>query len=145
VYIKSCWYFRPSFVICTLPSPQLPLSPSFWFNTPNLPCVNKYRYMYFVFRARICKRLWNPGIDFEESIPPGWQSWGSLKGLQIRDQCATGGRGGGKWGCVGEYSRYWSRIFKWSPGIDSKERIPPAYVAWRAGTITLFLLGSWPP
>jgi len=29
-----------------------------------------------------------------------------------------------------------------SPGIDSKESIPPAYVAWRAGTITLFLLGS---
>jgi hypothetical protein len=37
-----------------------------------------------------------------------------------------------------------SRTFKclWGPGIDSKERIPPAYVAWRAGTITLFLLGS---
>ncbi len=37
-----------------------------------------------------------------------------------------------------------ARIFKrlWSPGIDSKEWIPPAYVAWRAGTITLFLLGS---
>ncbi len=35
-------------------------------------------------------------------------------------------------------------IFKrvWGPGIDSKERIPPAYVAWQAGTITLFLLGS---
>ncbi len=34
----------------------------------------------------------------------------------------------------------WGRIFKrlWSPGIDSKEWIPPAYVAWRAGTITLF-------
>ncbi len=30
----------------------------------------------------------------------------------------------------------------WGPGIDSKEWIPPAYVAWRAGTITLFLLGS---
>ncbi len=30
----------------------------------------------------------------------------------------------------------------WSPGIDSKKLIPPAYVAWRAGTITLFLLGS---
>jgi hypothetical protein len=29
-----------------------------------------------------------------------------------------------------------------SPGIDSKESIPPAYVAWRAGTTTLFLLGS---
>jgi hypothetical protein len=29
-----------------------------------------------------------------------------------------------------------------SPGIDSKESIPLAYVAWRAGTTTLFLLGS---
>jgi hypothetical protein len=38
-------------------------------------------------------------------------------------------------------------IFKllWSPEIDSKESIPPAYVAWRTGTRTLFLLGSWPP
>jgi hypothetical protein len=37
-----------------------------------------------------------------------------------------------------------TRIFKrlWGLGIDSKELIPPAYVAWRAGTITLFLLGS---
>ncbi len=32
-----------------------------------------------------------------------------------------------------------------SPGIDSKESIPPAYVAWRAGTTTLYLLGSQPP
>ncbi len=30
-----------------------------------------------------------------------------------------------------------------SPGIDSKEWIPPAYEAWRAGTTTLFLLGSY--
>jgi hypothetical protein len=29
-----------------------------------------------------------------------------------------------------------------SPGIDSKESVPPAYVAWRAGMATLFLLGS---
>ncbi len=38
----------------------------------------------------------------------------------------------------------WARVFKrlWSPGIDFKEGIPPAYVAWRAGTITLFLLGA---
>jgi hypothetical protein len=37
-----------------------------------------------------------------------------------------------------------ARIFKRlrSPGIDSKESIPPAYEAWRAGTIALFLLGS---
>jgi hypothetical protein len=35
-------------------------------------------------------------------------------------------------------------IFKplWSPGIDAKASIPPAYVARRAGTITLFLLGA---
>ncbi len=41
----------------------------------------------------------------------------------------------------------WSRIFKrlWSPGIDSKEWIPRAYVAWRAGTRTLFLVCSYPP
>jgi hypothetical protein len=34
--------------------------------------------------------------------------------------------------------KYRARIFKclWSPGIDSKEWIPPVYVAWRAGTIT---------
>ncbi len=37
-------------------------------------------------------------------------------------------------------------IFKllWSPEIDSDESIAPTYVAWRAGTRTLFLLGSWP-
>jgi hypothetical protein len=35
-------------------------------------------------------------------------------------------------------------IFKplWSPGIDAKASIPPAYVAWRAGTLTLFLLDA---
>jgi hypothetical protein len=27
-----------------------------------------------------------------------------------------------------------------SPGINFKESIPPAYVSWRAGTTTLFLL-----
>jgi hypothetical protein len=37
-----------------------------------------------------------------------------------------------------------ARIFKLlrAPGIDSKESIPPIYVAWRAGTITLFQIGS---
>jgi hypothetical protein len=29
-----------------------------------------------------------------------------------------------------------------SPGIDSKESIPPAYAAWWAGKITIFLFGS---
>ncbi len=38
-------------------------------------------------------------------------------------------------------------IFKllWSTTIDSGESIPRAYVARRAGTRNLFLLGSWPP
>jgi hypothetical protein len=42
------------------------------------------------------------------------------------------------------YSFFWARICKrlWSPGIESKEWIPPAYVAGLAGTKTLFLLGS---
>jgi len=37
-----------------------------------------------------------------------------------------------------------ARTFKclWGPGIDAKELIPPAYVVWRAGTKTLFLLGA---
>jgi hypothetical protein len=37
-------------------------------------------------------------------------------------------------------------IFKllMSPGFDSKESIPPAYVAWRADTTILFLLDSKP-
>ncbi len=57
-------------------------------------------------RARICKRLWRPGIDSEDSIPPAYVAWragttnrvvvparqagnrflGSLTGLQIRAQ-----------------------------------------------------------
>ncbi len=41
----------------------------------------------------------------------------------------------------------WARTFKclWGPGIDSEECIPPAYVAWRDGTKTLFLPGALPP
>jgi hypothetical protein len=55
-------------------------------------------------RDRICKRLWSPGIDFEESMPLAYVAWragttytvvvpvrqawnrflGSFKGLQIR-------------------------------------------------------------
>ncbi len=38
-----------------------------------------------------------------------------------------------------------ARIYKLlgSPRIDYKKSISPAYVAWRAGTTTLFLLGSY--
>ncbi len=44
------------------------------------------------------------------------------------------------------YSKFTKPVFwklLWSPGINSKEWIRPVYVAWRAGTITLFLLGSY--
>ncbi len=60
-------------------------------------------------RARICKRLWSPGINFEESIPPAYVAWragtkngvvvsvrqagnrflGSINGLQIRAQASV--------------------------------------------------------
>ncbi len=49
----------------------------------------------------------------------------------------AGGGGGGK-GVTG--AGIFERV--WGPGIDSKEWIPPDYVAWRAGTITLFLLDA---
>ncbi len=46
-----------------------------------------------------------------------------------------------------EGKAFWARILKrlWSLVIDSKDWVPPTYVACRAGTITLFLLGSLPP
>jgi hypothetical protein len=39
---------------------------------------------------------------------------------------------------------YWDGIFNILriPGIDSLESIPPAYIAWLAGTTILFLLVS---
>ena len=52
------------------------------------------------------------------------------------------------WNVVGAVEKYiifrhyiWARIFKclWGPGVDSKEWISLAHVAWRAGTVTLFL------
>jgi hypothetical protein len=40
-----------------------------------------------VSRAGICKRLWSPGLDSEESIPPGWELIpGLFEGLQLRAQ-----------------------------------------------------------
>jgi hypothetical protein len=58
-------------------------------------------------RARICKRLWSPGIDSEESISPAYVAW------QAR-------------------ARICKRL--WSPEIESEESIQLTYVAWRAGT-----------
>jgi hypothetical protein len=46
---------------------------------------------------------------------------------------------------ISQLEKFLARIFKLlrSPRIDSNESIPPAYVALRAGTKTLFLLGSY--
>ncbi len=72
-----------------------------------------------------------------------WISTGRTKGMRheanIRDEGIP----------VHVVFNYLSRaqIFKLlrSPRIDSKESSTPAYVAWRAGKTTLFLLGSEPP
>ncbi len=85
--------------------------------------------------------LWNPGID---SQPWGLvrQPYLSYRPTRLRKLEESIPR---DWflGSINVYT-YWARICKRfrSSGIDSKEWIPPAYVAWRAGTITLFLLGS---
>jgi hypothetical protein len=43
-------------------------------------------------------------------------------------------------GAIHRHTYFWT--FK-ELGIDSKESIPQTYVAWRVGTTTLFLLGSY--
>jgi hypothetical protein len=62
--------------------------------------------------------------------------------VPITSKNSTSGKAAG-WATLAN-DEFWARIFKRlrSPGIDSKEWIPLAYVAWRAGTIILFLLGS---
>jgi hypothetical protein len=81
------------------------------YNGNDLFLIHKERNINFeiivLYRARIFKRLWSPGIDSEESISPVYVAWragmtnrgvvlarqagnrflGSLKGLQIRAQC----------------------------------------------------------
>jgi hypothetical protein len=74
-----------------------------------------------------------------------WPRQKKRERLALRDQAELYYNVGGKWktkkGRKRVGVRYRAGIFKflWSPGIDSSESIPPAYVAWRAGTTTLFL------
>jgi len=111
--------------------------------------------------ARICKCLWSPGIDSQESISPAYVAWRgqydkycrgfvparqsenrylvSLKDLQIRALAAV----------VTMLLRRMCTTHKFilfkllrNTRIDSKEPIPPGCVAWRACTINLFLLDS---
>jgi hypothetical protein len=41
------------------------------------------------YRARTCKRIWSPGIDSEESIPPGYEAWWAGTTNRVVD-CRTG-------------------------------------------------------
>ncbi len=51
--------------------------------------------------------------------------------------------GGGRRGVTNHKEKYHGLSSGlWVILSDSKTTIPPAYVAWRASTITLFLLGS---
>ena len=77
-----------------------------------------------------------------------------MRSLELNLVGELGGGGGGVWNGMlwvgvegGETFPSRARIFKLlrSPRIDFKEPIAPGCVAWQAGTITLFLLGSWPP
>jgi hypothetical protein len=73
-----------------------------------------------------------PGIDSEKSILPAYVA--SL-GLSYT--------GPSDWDSIpGLLNRARTLKFLWGPGIDAKEWIPQAYVVWRAGTKTLFLLGA---
>ncbi len=66
-------------------------------------------------RARICNRLWSPGIDQ------------FCRGIDSRRM----GEGGPE-NEADSRARICNRL--WSPGIDSEKSIPPTYVARRACT-----------
>ncbi len=78
--------------------------PSCWpRRSASLRSRSRLSFLWIRIRARICKRLWNPGIDSEEPTPPAFVAWrggttnkvdvpasqagnrflSSLKGLQI--------------------------------------------------------------
>jgi hypothetical protein len=81
----------------------------------------------------LCTARWSSFKKMREcNIPPKRFSSGQIKnGIKIAGTDIL-------------HSLYRAGIFKplWSLGIDAKASIPPAYVVWRAGTITLFLLGA---
>ncbi len=42
-----------------------------------------------IYWARICKRLSSPGIDYKESIPPGWAPWKVYKFGLFTSTCSV--------------------------------------------------------
>ncbi len=120
----------------------IPPSSMFWSSVVTIPLLSIFPSTFRWCRWRASPR----GLR-------GW-SWGSLclnpcgrVSVTYRSKCR-----GCKWtrqaqlGLSRRIRRagFRARIFKLlrSPRIDSKEPIPPAHVAWRAGTTTLFVLNS---
>ncbi len=121
------------------------------------PCRLQYTYTVTnqctIFRAPFSATSCRWSSSPSSTTFPSFLSWGRPKRtIWGKNTCSfMSKRAFMSWGeffyCVAPWAKAYmngARIFKrlWSPGIDSKEWIPPAYVAWRAGTITLFLLGS---
>ncbi len=68
VYIKSCWYFQPSFLICTLRCcPSLLLSSSSLH--PSLHCVCTLVYMYIMYRGGGGGRVRGSGPKTDKHLP----------------------------------------------------------------------------
>ncbi len=101
---------------------------------------------YVVFIWLIFKHFRSPGIDSLELIPLANVAWGPILkvamgawnwvGIELSYRPARGWRNRFL-GSLKVYKwRLWGGIFKLlrSPEIDSNESIPPAYIAWQAGT-----------
>ncbi len=94
------------------------------YNSKTPTNINKKKYLYW--KSCLHDLYAKYGI-------PGWDGddWFLLYGRYVNTE-------------VGLQVAARARIFKhlWNLGIDLKEWIPSAYVAWRAGTLTLLLLDS---
>ncbi len=71
----------------------------------------------------------------------GWWSPGIKPELGKKTRCNQEPRWSGDRGGMGRRNQCRYFYILGTPGIDTKESIPPAYVAWRAETKALFLLG----
>jgi hypothetical protein len=65
-----------------------------------------------------------------------YTDYAKVNGSHPEKETELGGGGG-----VGTMQWRNFKLLK-TPGFEFKDSIPPAYVAWRASTTTLFLLGS---
>ncbi len=88
-------------------------------------------------RARICKRLRSPGIDSEESILPGWES---IPVPEIIDPVFAKTSQNARF--LLSENKLFGLVFVKTGSINSGTGLLTNIGRWRAGTKTLFLLGS---